>query len=1217
VKNTIWRPDTGFLSREKAKRGLPAIADDLRAGGFPRDPGTAKEHIGRRFPKGQLLSDAEWSAFEQLSSTPAGQSWLNASGMLTLDEVTKYLSGKDDDNPERFRGFHQLHKASKVVLASYVSRQMNGGEDGQRFEGTPPAAVAISMEARHTTDTARKAVLEQLIDQGIVKQWSNTLEYTEPNDDANTAIDKGAVPDPQKKLFQQPKKLSKEQVVDRHRQSLEVLKNVFHLLQEGAEIYDDSAKSHVPLEDAPVSKLLSHGGRVNVQVPAGSPPYQLTELLGITDSNGNPRTGVFKRSFGTHHVALSDGKFKEEGGHFAAVKSKLDDTELYGINLAVGGLGLKDFNGDVILPDGAHGHMFIGYRPPRPGRPGALQIGMETTGPGAPSTVGYVHNVFSTEKTANPISSVGGLKQDKIGDDQIKNARTVDLNKLGSDWATTLRNRADRFEQDLALRGKDALTELVGPRTLPPQELQDAQQRSGEPAQEPRDDDRRDPPGDGAASPAQDARTTAPPAAKKSGFFATAPQSGAASSGDPGRDGKGVHEQLSDFINGQDEIRAYIPLAPGLGHQSSTVNLIRRIADQFKYPGTIRVVYEDAGMADTLKQREDVKKKQESGAPLDENDKSILSDKTIAEKLAVLVPRFDASKGAAEQTVTLGSTRIVFTPESKAKELPPARFGFGFTGGYDASDNLAERLGSDRVLKLQPYGWKHSRGIWTALSEEDRSRLAEIEDKLNDRKTPVGQKSKLRRDRTALQNELRTKYFKALPSLNSKAHMWAVADQETFDETLPELGAKAELVKHIMSEIDGGKPVIPLYGLGHPEKAQLSPASHELFNVIAGAARAQQQRPDKFPNGVAVVVTANLDEPHYQDLDALIQDPRGAGRGVLRNSAGGDRWNDGEVDAFADAVGELGLKERFRRVTVENNEESVKQAIDAMSGMGKDQILLIQLGGSPPAVFEALFSHTNMMGVLEGPNTANVMMSQGKPFVKGGGGAAKEQLKAPELEDKSAFKDERALIEKVSETLSGNLSTWLPSDASSGLQRKDADIADYLVSLRDGDSPLRKYHESVREEYTSPERDAFAEGMQELIKDVLASAPSGSEAQSGPAKLWGAPSAAASTGAQDTASSAKSALPKAEGSAAAQTTPDDAAAQGSQAPAGSPPPSRAELTDKGMKRGLRGSALDDYTDRALKTGDTDPTSYLKSLVDDIDGMPREFKARAKELLDHP
>jgi hypothetical protein len=110
------------------------------------------------------------------------------------------------------------------------------------------------------------------------------------------------------------------------------------------------------------------------------------------------------------------------------------------------------------------------------------------------------------------------------------------------------------------------------------------------------------------------------------------------------------------------------------------------------------------------------------------------------------------------------------------------------------------------------------------------------------------------------------------------------------------------------------------------------------------------------------VVTANLGEADYKNLDALIHDPRGAGKDVLTRSEGGDRWTDEKVGAFADAVGELGLEDRFLRVTVDDTEESVKRAIDMMSTLGQDQILLIQLGGSPPAVFEVLFSHTNMMG---------------------------------------------------------------------------------------------------------------------------------------------------------------------------------------------------------------------------------------------------------------
>ncbi|KYF77130.1 hypothetical protein BE18_27090, partial [Sorangium cellulosum] len=523
VKISKWRTATGRRSRREAKQALPKLAGPLTHGGFPTDPADAKKKIGKRFPKGRLFSDAEWDAFKELSSTPEGQTWLKASGMLPHNQIEEYLS---NDNPEKFRGFHKLHKPSKVVLASYVSRQMNSGEDGKRFEGTPPAAVALSMEAKHTTDPARRDELKKQIDQGIAKEWAKTFEHTEPNDDANTAMDRGAVLAP-KTLKDtltraEPKSLPKDEALARHRQAIEVLKNTFHLLQAGAEIYDAGSKSHVPLRDVPVAKLLSHGGRVNIQVPAGSPPYALTEFLGITDDKGNPRTGVFKRDYGTHHVALSNGKFKEEGGRGAMVKSKLDDTELYGMNPTIGGLGLKDFNGDVILPDGAHGHLFIGYRPPKPGRSGALQIGLETTGPGAPSTVGYVHNWRSTEKTANPISSVGGLKQDKIGDEKGKNARTVNLGKLGADWRGVLQGRADQFAHDVAENPTEAIKNLVGPREIPPQDTEETAARApdeasdgspDESSDESSDDgsdrsergsrggDRRDPPGDAASDP--------------------------------------------------------------------------------------------------------------------------------------------------------------------------------------------------------------------------------------------------------------------------------------------------------------------------------------------------------------------------------------------------------------------------------------------------------------------------------------------------------------------------------------------------------------------------------------------------------------------------------------------------------------------------------------------------------------------------------------------
>jgi hypothetical protein len=202
--------------------------------------------------------------------------------------------------------------------------------------------------------------------------------------------------------------------------------------------------------------------------------YELLNWLGITDAKGNrlKQKGIFKRAFGTHHTAISKnksdstpGKFREQGGAGAAVRSKFGSTQLFGVNLAVGGLGQRDFNGDVILPDGAHGHLLLVFRPPEANRDGALQIGIETTGPHAKSTVGYKHTAQSSEATANPESSFGGLKTDKIGSgsaatlkwfgrykdgderhrsDEETNARMVDLNTMGGQWL----NNLEQLEQD-------------------------------------------------------------------------------------------------------------------------------------------------------------------------------------------------------------------------------------------------------------------------------------------------------------------------------------------------------------------------------------------------------------------------------------------------------------------------------------------------------------------------------------------------------------------------------------------------------------------------------------------------------------------------------------------------------------------------------------------------------------------------------------------------
>jgi hypothetical protein len=440
------------------------------------EPSKAKKALGKGFPKGPMIKDADVKTIKMLSKTPTGVEWLHSAGLFTYNDAMEYLVKHD------FLDWQLLHRSSKMFLAYLAWHEMH-----DTMQGTPPYWVARSILANEDDQ------LKQEIDDDLQSEWLKTLEIDELNTAATSAIQQGAVPNPVKKTFalNQKKNLSVGDVRTRHAHATEVLRKVLVILQAGLEVYNtETGKYEIPKE--PVIKALSHGGRVNIRIPQlkgqqktgkinkklgrqkrSDDSYRSRELsdwLGITDNGEvNSEKGIFTRSFGTHFVAVGkdkknkQGTFKENGGQWAAAQGKAHkDVQLYGMNIAAGGIGQKDFNGDIILPDGAHGHMFIGYRRPTLDKDGYLQIGIETTGPHAPSTVGYIHDVTSSEKTANPISSFGGLKKDKIGDGN-DNARTVDLGKLGDDWLDKLNQiEADFMNDD----GTYDYQRLVGARAV-------------------------------------------------------------------------------------------------------------------------------------------------------------------------------------------------------------------------------------------------------------------------------------------------------------------------------------------------------------------------------------------------------------------------------------------------------------------------------------------------------------------------------------------------------------------------------------------------------------------------------------------------------------------------------------------------------------------------------------------------------------------------------
>ena len=451
-----------------------------------KDPKKCRDILIKRDKKGELFSEEEKTQIQKMSHRPETIDWLKQAGIGIHNKAEDYL------NRDKYQDWLTLEAGQRLLIKSLAVNMEN-----QKNRGMPSPAYTQGLSQQIRTDEElegdEKIAKEQERDGYIRNAFVNTLKERE-------------LPDEVKENLKKEKKLEENEIEEKERNSAkasEILTKIFLILQSGLKTYDKEKKMHIDYKEGDVAKALAHGGRVNIRIPEikeGENPRELTDWIGITEKleSGESKRAdpVYSRKFGTHHMSITKnkggkrGKFEEEGGRSAAIKNVFERKQkLYGLDLSGGGLGKKDINGDIILPDGAHGHMFIGFTFPTNEKDGALQIGIETTAPGAPSTTGYTHNVFSTEATANPESTFHGDKKDKIGEGSLKdNQRLVDLDlklpekmsgkeskqpwlkyleDVEEDWRKCLKDNGSRAYEGLvgsAFGDKAAYEELVGKR---------------------------------------------------------------------------------------------------------------------------------------------------------------------------------------------------------------------------------------------------------------------------------------------------------------------------------------------------------------------------------------------------------------------------------------------------------------------------------------------------------------------------------------------------------------------------------------------------------------------------------------------------------------------------------------------------------------------------------------------------------------------------------
>lgn len=429
-------------------------------------PSRLRKTLERRVMRGEAFSADELDYIRQLSAVNA--KWLKDVGIGTYEEAQAYAKGPFDN-------WLKLDPGKRVLTATLaVGKRPDIVSDPAVRAPTDPAYTLGRFMLTQTlgTDPQKRESLETERNQQIRDTAVDTLH---PEGIAPERMHDGSVPAEGTPVGKHGKKAP--DYVEKDAQGREMLTKILLILRHGLQLYDPKQGKHVKDHEQDVIRALSHGGRVNVRIPAlsakGDPAYWLPHFLGATkdDTKGETAEHVSERGFATHRTDIGsnkgekEGKFKERGGVAASLTNKLAvgaaRPKLWGQDISGGGLGSKDWNGAMVLPDGSYGHVLLVYHRPTMEKDGSLQIGVETIAPHAESPVGYEHDFRSTEATSNPESILHGHKRDKIGSGGLsKNERYVDLRDMGENssggWQGYLEQIKQEWDRDLAKTDDDA-----------------------------------------------------------------------------------------------------------------------------------------------------------------------------------------------------------------------------------------------------------------------------------------------------------------------------------------------------------------------------------------------------------------------------------------------------------------------------------------------------------------------------------------------------------------------------------------------------------------------------------------------------------------------------------------------------------------------------------------------------------------------------------------
>ena len=443
----------------------------------------------------------------------------------------------------------------------------------------------------------------------------------------------------------------------------------------------------------------------------------------------------------------------------------------------------------------------------------------------------------------------------------------------------------------------------------------------------------------------------------------------------------GGSSAFKSFINLQAKLRCYIQGGPAYGHQSASVNIIRRLSSESSenplgcdYAGTIEIWLDDAS-----------------------------SESEDKQKILELLPEL---KG--QDTGKLNNTKIEI--KDLTDNPPGDRVNFGFCGACDYIDGLKdiafldEAFGLLKVkafLMLQPYKWvvkkyaQHGLSPGNLLFYNKSTKVICVN-------LDTGEEIVCRDGSTKPYNIIQN--FNILPSLHisDRGFYTPIKDLGSIDWfNIWQVSGKSirpllDILNTLTNSENTGKySIMPLYGFNYPSKSAFrAPISHRLALILVSIQNA-------FKSGLKVKPPIIINfSPYIPDDNWILSFSR-----ILDLAKGGGTIREVASAALllAEQLGQkLGVDQRkscLEQVTIhkyrssafnhsggENFKivkyqdiEDLDTLLEWLDGQA-NRVLMIQGDRVPSLVFNYILKRAGLPPVFEGNNTALPAISASKPY---------------------------------------------------------------------------------------------------------------------------------------------------------------------------------------------------------------------------------------------